>query len=217
MEHQTTEHKHITLGVICVWTFGILFLISGVSFIASGDIVSGIIVLLVSALLLPPAWQKIREKTKINLSSGVKFLIVIAALAASSATMNADASSTSSTTTTTSTTSNLTQEEPEVSEPLLELLNYSGSRSYGYITIEGEVKNISNEKMESIQAVVRTYDANGDFVTSSDALIDYDPILADQTSPFSVMVKDNPAIENYRVEFKKFWGGTIETKYPDGE
>jgi len=115
----------------------------------------------------------------------------------------------------TSQTGGVNQEEigAEASEPLLELLNYSGSRSYGYITVEGEVKNISSEKMESVVAVVSAYDINGEFITSSDALIDYNPILADQTSPFTVMIQDNPAIENYTVEFKKFWGGTIETKH----
>ena len=103
----------------------------------------------------------------------------------------------------------------KAASPKLELLSFTDSRSANFITVEGEVKNISGEKMESVVAFVSTYDENDELVTSDEALIDFNPVLAGQTSPFSVLIQYNPAIVRYTIQFKKFWGGTIETKFPE--
>ncbi len=58
-------------------------------------------------------------------------------------------------------------------------------------------------------AVVTYYDKNGGFVTSDDAMIDYNPVLAGQTSPFRITERANPAMRTASVEFKKAFGGTI--------
>ena len=44
----------------------------------------------------------------------------------------------------------------------------------------------------------------------SGPLIEYNPILSGQTSPFEVMARHNPAMHNARLEFKTLMGGTIE-------
>jgi len=54
--------------------------------------------------------------------------------------------------------------------------------------------------------VATFYDANGGFITTSDALIDYNPILPGQTSPFKVMKTENPAMKKASVEFKYLMG-----------
>jgi len=97
----------------------------------------------------------------------------------------------------------------------LESISRAWSREYGYITLEGEVRNISGLSINEIVAVAKAYTEDGTFVKSDDALIDYQPLLAGQASPFKVIMSDNPAIKSMRVEFKKFWGGTISTKYID--
>lgn len=102
-----------------------------------------------------------------------------------------------------------TDAEPEY---LLELIAMNDTREYDFITVEGQVKNISGVSLDSIVAVVEFYDSNGDFVKSDSALIDYDPILSGQTSPFSVITTDNPAIKKYSTTFKYFAGGTLPTK-----
>jgi len=94
----------------------------------------------------------------------------------------------------------------------LELIAMNDTREYDFITVEGQVKNISGVSLDSIVAVVEFYDANGDFVKSDSALIDYNPILSGQTSPFSVITTDNPAIKKYSTTFKYFSGGTLPTK-----
>ena len=63
--------------------------------------------------------------------------------------------------------------------------------------------------LRNVVAVVSFYDARGNFITSDDALIDYNPILPGQASPFSVMATENPAMRTARVEFKELMGGTI--------
>ena len=91
----------------------------------------------------------------------------------------------------------------------LEVVSSNWSENYGYATYEGQVKNISNSKMDNVQAVVTWYDRNGNMITSSSALIEYNPILPGQISPFKVMKTYNPAMYKAGVEFSKLMGGTL--------
>jgi hypothetical protein len=72
------------------------------------------------------------------------------------------------------------------------------------------VRNISDQPLRNVTAVATWMDNNGQFITSDNALIDYNPILPDQTSPFKTMSTTNPAMQRYRVEFKELMGGPIE-------
>jgi hypothetical protein len=96
-----------------------------------------------------------------------------------------------------------------VVEPQLALVAYSWSTESGYAILEGQVKNISSQSLQNVTAVASFYDANGGFITTSDALIDYNPILPGQTSPFKVMKTENPAMKKANVEFKYLMGGSI--------
>ena len=93
--------------------------------------------------------------------------------------------------------------------PQLELVRYAWQIEYGFAILEGQVRNISSEPLKNVAAVASFYDSNGGFITSSDTLIDYNPILPGQTSPFKVMATENPAMKKARVEFKELLGGTI--------
>lgn len=93
----------------------------------------------------------------------------------------------------------------------LELLSWRWSEEYGYATAEGQVKNISKGKMENVEALVTWYDKNGDMITSNSALIEYNPILPGQTSPFKVIQSHNPAMKRATIEFKFIFGNAIPT------
>jgi len=93
----------------------------------------------------------------------------------------------------------------------LELLNWRWSSEHGYVTAEGQVKNISGKKLENVEALVTWYDKNGDMITSDGSLIEYNPILPGQTSPFKVMERYNPAMQKASIEFKFMWGNRIST------
>jgi hypothetical protein len=94
----------------------------------------------------------------------------------------------------------------------LELLSDRGTLDEYFATVEGQVKNISGQSLDSVLVVVSWYDASGGFITSDWSFIDYQPILAGQTSPFKVMTTKNPAMKKFSINFKEFAGGTIPYK-----
>lgn len=94
----------------------------------------------------------------------------------------------------------------------LELLSYRCYKEYGYFHITGQVKNISDKSIQNVTAVGTTLTEDGQFINSSEALTEYNPILAGQTSPFTVMMTLNPAMSKCQVEFKELVGGTLKTK-----
>lgn len=93
----------------------------------------------------------------------------------------------------------------------LELLNTNWSVKYEHATYEGQIKNISNIKLKNVQAVVTWYDKNGNMITSRSSLIEYNPIMPGQTSPFKVIKSFNPVMKTARVDFSYLMGGTIRT------
>ncbi len=83
----------------------------------------------------------------------------------------------------------------------------------GYMHLEGEVKNVSGQSLNNVLAVVSYYTAAGEYVTTDSNLIDFQPILSNQTSPFHVLTPGNPAIERWKLLFKIFNGGTIPSEF----
>jgi hypothetical protein len=82
----------------------------------------------------------------------------------------------------------------------------------GYSECEGFVKNISNQTLEDIQVVIEWVDDAGTPRSSDEALIDYNPLLPGQESPWSTFGDYNPALTRFRVRFTEFFGGTILTR-----
>jgi hypothetical protein len=93
----------------------------------------------------------------------------------------------------------------------LALLNKRGYRSEGgaHLIVEGQVRNISNAPLKSVEAVVSWYTNDGQFVSSDHSLIEYDPLLPDQTSPFTVYSNFNPEKKRFSVELKLFSGSRL--------
>lgn len=95
------------------------------------------------------------------------------------------------------------------SGPLLEVQSWRCSKEYSYIFVTGEVKNISSQPLKSVLAVGEFRTKAGEFVKSADALLDYNPILPGQTSPFKAGTTDNPQIQGCQLAFKQMFGGGI--------
>lgn len=97
-------------------------------------------------------------------------------------------------------------------EPVLELQSYSWSHeddsNYAYVV--GQVKNISKKSYDHVLAVATFTDSKGNFITTEDALIKYNPILPDQVSPFGFNVPWNPAFKTLKVEFRQMMRGNLE-------
>lgn len=78
--------------------------------------------------------------------------------------------------------------------------------------VEGQVENLSSEAMKRVVAEASWYDAADNFISSDTAMIEYDPLLPGQKSPFKVMTRRNPAMTKYTVTFKQMFGGQITTE-----
>lgn len=89
--------------------------------------------------------------------------------------------------------------------------NWSPTEDGSYVEAKGEVKNTSNKSHQNVEAVVTFKDKEGKYITHSSVLIDFNPILAGQTSPFKVMETFNPAIHSASIQFKFLDGETIPT------
>lgn len=80
---------------------------------------------------------------------------------------------------------------------------------YDFAIAEGQITNVGYESLKNVSAQVTYYTASGGFITSDDALIEYDPLLPGQTSPWKVITRGNPAMARATVEFKTLRGRTL--------
>ncbi len=94
-------------------------------------------------------------------------------------------------------------------EPKLELKAFNCEYDSNFYTISGQVKNISDTSLKNVEALGQTFTMDGQYVNSEDSLIDYNPILPGQTSPFKVMMTMNPEMKRCKVSFKFLMGGSI--------
>ena len=96
--------------------------------------------------------------------------------------------------------------------PLLIEPGRGWSHSSSYATYQGQVTNNTGSPMRNVQAVVIYKTSDGTFITSDSALIDFNPLLPGQTSPFSVITRYNPLMATASIQFKMLLGGTIEVQ-----
>lgn len=95
-------------------------------------------------------------------------------------------------------------------EAPLRLQSWRWGEEYSYAVAEGRVRNVSDQPLKNVTAVVTWYSSSGELITSDNALIEYNPIMPGQASPFKVMARWNPQMEKATVEFKELLGGRIE-------
>jgi hypothetical protein len=95
------------------------------------------------------------------------------------------------------------------STPQLQLQSWNWSIIRNFAVAEGEVKNISDKPLKSVMVVVTYKTESGEFITTGDAIIEFDPLMPGQTSPWKTMATANPAMSKASPTFKKLMGGTI--------
>lgn len=94
----------------------------------------------------------------------------------------------------------------------LELKSWNWGESYEHAIAEGLVKNISSQPIRNLEVVVSYYDSKDNFITSDSTLIDYNPILPGQASPFKSITTWNPAMAKASVDFKPMFGTPLPYK-----
>lgn len=91
--------------------------------------------------------------------------------------------------------------------PMLEVQSWRCDTEYGFMFVRGEVKNVSSRKLENVTAVGEFRTAAGELVKAEDALLDYNPLMPGQTSPFKAGGTGNPEIQKCGLAFKYLIGG----------
>jgi hypothetical protein len=94
-------------------------------------------------------------------------------------------------------------------ERVLELQDWSWFQDNKYAVVEGYVKNISDKSLGSVQVVVWFEDEDGRIISSQHSLIEYNPILPGQTSPFFLITDFNPRMKTATIDFRGFSGETL--------
>ncbi len=101
----------------------------------------------------------------------------------------------------------------------LEVVTDNIDKASGNITVSGEVKNISDEKIDHIIAVADFRITDGRIMwifKTAEAPVAYGPVMPGQTTPFAVIIPDdipkNLRLEDYRLTFKNASGETIRAR-----
>ena len=93
--------------------------------------------------------------------------------------------------------------------PELEVQSWRCETENGYVHVRGEVKSISSSNISNVMAVGAFRTKSGDLIKSADALIDYNPIMPGQTSPFHALASGNPQMTNCNLAFRSLSGRSI--------
>ncbi|MBS7701588.1 MULTISPECIES: FxLYD domain-containing protein [unclassified Chelatococcus] len=93
----------------------------------------------------------------------------------------------------------------------LQVTNWSWGAQYSHAIVNGQVRNLRDTPLKNVQAVVSFYTADGTFIDSASALIDYTTLLPGQASPFKVINNWNPAMKKATLEFKFLLGGRLNS------
>ena len=81
---------------------------------------------------------------------------------------------------------------------------------YGYTRTTGIIKNVSGRRLENVQVVSVYKTLEGAFVESSSSMIEYNPLMPGQSSPFRAIGARNPIIGSCEVSFKTIDGRRLD-------
>ena len=80
--------------------------------------------------------------------------------------------------------------------------NCSIDHEMSWASCSGSVKNLLPHNLQEVEVVVALLSDDGTPQASTDGPIDYDPLLPDQLSPWTVFAPYNPAFSKYSVSFR---------------
>lgn len=96
--------------------------------------------------------------------------------------------------------------------PPLKVHSWRCSNEHGFVKVHGAVTNQSDRAINRLMVTAIYTTGNGDVVKTSDAMVDFQPLLPGQRSPFSTMTTDNPAIRSCNVTFRTMSGGEVRAE-----
>lgn len=158
-QNQSKAHTKITIGLVLSWGLGVLAAISGVTLLFS-QLLTGILMLLLAAVLLPPANKFVADKLHFSISGGLKFVVVIILLGVIGATMSTDSNSNSNTSTVPSTEQGNEVEAEDTSVPREYKSALNKAASYAntmYMSKRGVYDQLVSEYGEKFSAEAAQY------------------------------------------------------------
>jgi|SRR5919106_147245 hypothetical protein len=102
---------------------------------------------------------------------------------------------------------------PAPAPPRLHLLSFDCAVEHGYTYVRGEVKNLSSTPIEDLRIIGELRQADGTLVKTATAMVEYDPLMPGQSSPFEALTPHNPLATKCQPAFKTFWGPQIPYTY----
>jgi hypothetical protein len=88
----------------------------------------------------------------------------------------------------------------------------TASETGNYISIVGEVQNLSPEKLEFVKANISLYNKNGDLINTESTYLELNPVMPNQVSSFKKTIRARPDFDTYRVNFVDRSGESIFTE-----
>ncbi|MGD9638763.1 MAG: SH3 domain-containing protein [Alphaproteobacteria bacterium] len=82
---------------------------------------------------------------------------------------------------------------------------------HSYVSAKGQVTNHCNLPINSLQAVVTFKDKDGNYITHASALVEYSPLMPNQTTPFEVLEHQNPLMKKASLGFKEMLGSEMNS------
>lgn len=158
-QNQSKAHTKITIGLVLSWGLGVLAAISGITLLFS-QLLTGILMLLLAAVLLPPVNKFVADKFHFSISGGLKFVVVIILLGIIGATMSTDSNSNSDTSTVPSTkqVSEVKTEDTTVPKEYKSALNKAASYANTmHMSKRGVYDQLTSEYGEKFTAEAAQY------------------------------------------------------------
>jgi hypothetical protein len=90
--------------------------------------------------------------------------------------------------------------------------NCTVNRSTRVTDCTGSVRNSSGRNLEHVQVIVALMTEDGTTQTTTIGPIDYDPLLPDQESPWTLAAAFNPLLTKYTVTFRTASGQPLRTQ-----
>lgn len=87
--------------------------------------------------------------------------------------------------------------------PPLELraFTWQQTETGSYAQVDGQIRNASDARIESLKVIVSFFAIDGTFITSESGYAEFSPLMPGQSSPFSLMVRWNPMMSKATIEF----------------
>ncbi|MDF1518259.1 MAG: DUF308 domain-containing protein [Lutibacter sp.] len=187
MSEQTSQNKKMTAGLILSWIFGILFALTGIISVFSEPI-SGLIMLIMAAVLLPPIAKLIEQKSNIKLTRTIKAIIIIVGLIIFGATVDTSNVSTTQETKSAKEKQQTTDEESDTADTeASEQLNEEQPQPETDVQTDNEEKTEVIPTTDTVSAIEKAINATGDYEVTV-WTINGDFANAESSPPFEVIV-----------------------------